>query len=125
MASEFTQKVLQIVEMVPKGKVVNYGQISLMAGFPRGARQVGWVLHQYGDEVPWWRVINNAGRISTRCVEHHASLQKELLRKEAVEVKENLDVDIEKYRWRPSERILGQLELEDEYIFKILEKYSF
>lgn len=123
--SPFKQKIIQIVKMIPKGNVVSYGQVSLMAGVPRGARQVGWILHQHGDQVPWWRVINNAGRISIKSVEHHANLQRDLLEKEGIKVTKNLNIDIEKYRWKPDEKTLNNLALDDEYIFKILEKYTF
>ena len=100
MVTKFSEKVLEIVRSVPKGKVVSYGQVALMADFPRGARNVGWILHQFGDKSPWWRVINNAGRISTKCLEHTALLQKELLMSEGVKVTKKLEIDIEKYRYR-------------------------
>ena len=72
-----------------------------MAEFPRGARQVGWILHQSGDDFPWWRVINNSGRISTNCLEHTALFQKELLVNEGVKVTDKFEIDIEKYRYKP------------------------
>jgi len=75
--SKFKDKVIQIVRKIPKGKVASYGQVALMAGIPRAALQVGWVLHLSGDDgiTPRWRVINNAGRISTKCIEHNANIQ--------------------------------------------------
>ena len=111
---------------MPYGKVVSYGQVSLMAGVPRAALQVGWVLHLSGEdgETPWWRVINNAGRISTKCLEHTANHQQKLLEKEGVIVKKNLKIDIEKYRWRPDIKTLKKLELGQDYIFGILDKYG-
>jgi methylated-DNA-protein-cysteine methyltransferase-like protein len=124
--SKFTDQVIKIVRKVPYGKVVSYGQVSLMAGVPRAALQVGWVLHTSGGDgvTPWWRVINNAGRISTSCLEHTANNQKVLLEKEEVEVKKNLKIDIEKYRWRPDIKTLKKLELDQDYIFGILDKYG-
>lgn len=86
---------------------------------------MGWILHQYGDETPWWRVINNAGRISTTCLEHHANLQKEFLKEEGIKITKKLTIEIEKYRWRPTEKILAELKLDDEYVFRILKKYTF
>ncbi len=97
--SKFSEDVLTIVKQIPSGKVVSYGQVALLAGHPRAARQVGCILHFHGEEVPWWRVINNAGRISTKCIEHNADLQREFLREEEVEVGEDLSVDIAFYRW--------------------------
>lgn len=124
--SAFKQKVYEIVRNIPKGKVVSYGQVALMAGVPRAAIQVGWVLHisNEEDKLPWWRVINNAGRISTTCLEHTANMQKEILEGEGVIVKPKLKIDIEKYRFRPTPKTLKTFKLSDEYIFKLLEKYS-
>lgn len=122
--SKFSEKVIEITNMIPKGKVVSYGQVALMAGVPRGARQVGWILHQHGDKTPWWRIINNAGRIGTKCPEHTPNLQKELLEREGIVATRKLNIDIEKHRWRPSQTTLDKLKLSDEYVFKIIEKYE-
>jgi len=124
--SKFKDNVIKIVRLIPKGKVVSYGQVALMCGIPRAAIQVGWVLHLCGDDgiTPWWRVINNQGRISTKCIEHNANFQKKLLEKEGIEVKKNLDIDINKYRWRPSIKVLDKLQLSEECIFTIQEKYK-
>jgi methylated-DNA-protein-cysteine methyltransferase-like protein len=98
----FSDLVLKIVKAIPKGKVASYGQIALMAGEPRAARQVGWVLNQKSDgQTPWWRVINNSGRISIKHPEISALEQKELLEKEGVKVGKNFEVNIEKFRWHP------------------------
>jgi len=66
----FKAKVLKVVSEIPFGKVMSYGQIALVCGEPRMARQVGWVLNglnghevQHG-EIPWWRVVNREGVIS-------------------------------------------------------------
>lgn len=122
--SPFKQRVIQIVGMIPKGKVVSYGQVALMAGVPRGARQVGWVMFSVEEEnLPWWRVINNEGRISIKNPGVSPIEQKEELEKDGVVVCKEYGIDIEKYRWRPEQKILNKLQLDDEYIFKILEKF--
>jgi len=98
-----------------------------MAGIPKGARFVGGVLHFRGEHTPWWRVINNAGRISISTSDHNhtATVQKEKLLSEGVGVNKKLNIDIEKYRWRPKPDILEKLELKEDYIQKIMEKYLF
>jgi methylated-DNA-protein-cysteine methyltransferase-like protein len=125
MASQFKTKVINAVRTVPKGKVASYGQIALMVGVPRAAIQVGWVLHGSGSDgiTPWWRIINNAGRISTKCEEHTAWMQKELLEAEGVVVTDKLNIEIEKYRYRPNQIQLKELALEDAYIVLIMEKF--
>lgn len=124
--SAFKQKVYEIVRNIPKGRVVSYGQVALMAGLPRAAIQVGWVLHisNEKDKLPWWRVINNAGRISTTCLEHTAQVQKEILESEGVIVNPKLKIDIEKYRFIPNVRFLNKMKLPQDYIHKLIEKYS-
>jgi len=99
---KFSDLVLKIVKTIPKGRVASYGQVALMAGEPRAARQVGWVLNQKSDDkTPWWRVINNSGRISIKHPEISALEQKGLLEKEGVKVGNNFEIDIEKCRWHP------------------------
>lgn len=123
--SEFKLKVLQAVKKVPRGKVASYGQIALMIGVPKAARAVGGVLHENGDTVPWWRIVNNAGRISTKCLEHTPILQKQLLEKEGLKIKNNLTFNIEKYRYRPDPSELKDLELDDKYVEMILARYFY
>jgi methylated-DNA-protein-cysteine methyltransferase-like protein len=99
---KFSELVIKIVKTIPKGKVASYGQIALIAGEPRAARQVGWILNQKSDEqTPWWRIINNSGRISIKHPEISALEQKELLEKEGIKVTKNFEIDIKKYRWYP------------------------
>ena len=121
--SKFKEKVLEVVSKIPPGTVVSYGQIALMAGIPRGARQVGRILCHYGEPYPWWRVINNAGRISTTCLDHTSLSQKDLLMKEGVLVDKDLNIDIEKHRWRPEPKILDKLELDPEYVEALMKKF--
>jgi methylated-DNA-protein-cysteine methyltransferase-like protein len=126
--SKFKQKVIEITHLIPKGKVASYGQIALLAGVPRGARQVGWVLFSEGPEnketLPWWRIINNEGKISIKNPKVSPLEQKHLLEKEHITVSESLTIDIEKYRWRPDLELMQKLLLEDEVIEKLLRKYG-
>lgn len=131
--SRFKQKIIEICKMIPHGKVVSYGQVALMAGVPKAAQAVGQVLRQLEDtpikskhNLPWWRVVNNAGRVSIKGTKYHnAVTQKALLVKENIEVKKDLTFDIEEYRWRPEPELLEKLELDERYIEKIIEKYLY
>ncbi|MBW6441619.1 MGMT family protein [Patescibacteria group bacterium] len=124
--SKFTDGVINIVKLVPKGKVVSYGQVAVMVGSPRSALQVGWALHIKGEEgiTPWWRVVNKDGYISTKCEEHTKNIQKEHLLKEGVEVGKNLKIDMKKFRWFPKYSTLKNLELDEKYIYLLSEKYK-
>jgi methylated-DNA-protein-cysteine methyltransferase related protein len=99
------QKIYAAVKRIPKGRVATYGQIALIAGLGRRARQVGYALHALPDDikVPWHRVINAKGEISSRSSGDHDSLQRVLLEKEGVGFGLNGRVSLDKYRWRPEE----------------------
>lgn len=57
---EMADRVLAVVDQVPEGKVVTYGDIGKVVGC--GPRQVGQVMAQYGSLVAWWRVLRADGR---------------------------------------------------------------
>ena len=59
MDDVLVEKVLRAVELVPRGRVISYGDIAALVG--TGPRQVGWVLREYGSGVSWWRVVNASG----------------------------------------------------------------
>lgn len=52
--------VLAVVEQVPPGQVLTYGDVAELTG-EGGPRQVGTVLARYGGGVPWWRVLRADG----------------------------------------------------------------
>lgn len=123
--STFKESVIKAVESVPYGSVASYGQIALMVGIPRAAIQVGSVLNKLEGHynLPWWRIINNSGRITIKGSKYDASDQKDFLQKEGVPVSSEYTVDIERYRYRPTPNDLQRLNLEEEYIQKMIDKY--
>jgi methylated-DNA-protein-cysteine methyltransferase related protein len=85
--NDFHEAVLRVMRRIPAGRVVNYGRVALLAGYPGAARAIGNALHALDEQqaaVPWWRVINRAGRISTNCPTHTAQEQRRLLEAEGV-----------------------------------------
>ncbi len=58
----FTQKVLEVVRKIPRGKILTYKQVAKFAGSPNAARAVGSVLKQnYDPKIPCHRVIRSDG----------------------------------------------------------------
>jgi methylated-DNA-protein-cysteine methyltransferase related protein len=92
-----------MVAKIPEGKVATYGQIAAMLDNPRAARTVGWALHSTPKDldIPWHRVINSKGRISTDCGLHDADLQRVLLENEEIVFDSKGYVDLDIYQWKP------------------------
>ncbi|MDF7629590.1 MGMT family protein [Erwiniaceae bacterium L1_55_4] len=97
--SNFSERVWQIIAAIPRGKVTTYGDIALLAGSPRAARQVGGVLRRLpdGSKLPWFRVINRHGRISLQGDDLFR--QRDALEAEGIEVSDAGEIELEKYRW--------------------------
>lgn len=95
----FTENCLRIIQSIPAGYVMTYGQIAKEAGSPRGARQVVRILHSMSDKynLPWHRVMNAKGELP-RIAGNGPHLQKNLLESEGVEVSSDFKIDLEKYR---------------------------
>jgi methylated-DNA-protein-cysteine methyltransferase related protein len=80
-------RILDVIRSLREGEVVTYGDIAADAGYPQLSRLVGRLLAQSGDssagdELPWWRVVNSAGRL----VPGNEREQAEQLSSEGVEV---------------------------------------
>ena len=125
--SKFKDRVVKIVKMIPRGQVMSYGQVALYVGVPRAARQVGWILRGLHKEtpVPWWRVVNNEGRISIKHSKFHALEQKAILEKEGLKIAKDLTFAIEKYRFMPDADFVKKLELDPLYLGIISDKLPF
>lgn len=124
--SPFKDKVIQIIQLVPQGKVVSYGQVAAYAGVPRAAREVGWILNSLENTIslPWWRVVNNSGYLSIRGNQTADKvLQAKLLQNEEIEVSEDFTLNMEKYRWRLDLEVIKTLQLDNEYVEQKLAKY--
>lgn len=97
---DFTKQVIQIIQSIPPGAVMTYGQVSAAAGNRRGARQVSRILHTMSQkhELPWHRVINAKGEISFT-----KNNQRDRLEAEGIVFNIQGKVDLERYRWFPIE----------------------
>ena len=77
------RRILDVLVTLQPGEVVTYGEVAEVAGYPKRSRLVGHILATTGVEVPWWRVVNVAGRL----VPGHEPEQAALLRAEGVVVR--------------------------------------
>lgn len=101
--SEFSERVYDCVRRIPKGRIINYGSIAALAGEPRAARGVGYALGHLpaGTGVPWWRVVNRRGAISTSRASGLALRQRALLEREGIVFDDRGEASWERFGWDP------------------------
>lgn len=99
------KRIYEQVRCIPEGRVATYGQIAELAGFPRHARQVGYALaalrEQENPDVPWHRVINARGEISSRFDAGSEEYQRILLEEEGVVFDDGGRVSLARFQWQP------------------------
>jgi methylated-DNA-protein-cysteine methyltransferase-like protein len=90
------------VRRVPKGRVITYGEVARTVGGCT-ARQVGYAMAALpeGSDVPWHRVVNSRGEISTRSRDADGALvQRILLEREGVRFGPGGKLDLSRWGWR-------------------------
>jgi len=94
------EKIYEVVRQVPPGKVATYGQIAKIVGFCT-PRMVGYAMAAlpHGVNVPWQRVVNHKGEISTRSRGDGARRQRGLLRAEGIRFDRKGRINLKKVRW--------------------------
>jgi methylated-DNA-protein-cysteine methyltransferase related protein len=102
------EQIYRIVLRIPRGRVMAYGQIARLLDDRYSPRLVGWAMHatpQDGRDIPWHRVINSKGGISTgRVIIAEPQLQRYLLEAEGVVFDERGHCDLSLYQWSPPTR---------------------
>jgi methylated-DNA-protein-cysteine methyltransferase related protein len=88
--------VLDVVDAIPAGRVMTYGDIARYLGIP-SARQVGQILARSGHEVPWQRVVMADGAPASHDPARHLAR----LRAERTPLRAGR-VDLAVARWRPA-----------------------
>ena len=95
------EKIYAYLQLIPKGKVVTYGQIAAYLGDKRLARAVGNALHKNPDpdKYPCYKVVNAKGQLSQQFAFGGIDGQKSRLEAEGIEVI-NGAVCLETYQWK-------------------------
>ncbi len=100
-SDELAQQILAVIDAIPYGRVATYGQIARLAGLPKHARLVGYVLKHLdaAADLPWHRVINSQGKISlSKLDENGLNMQAQKLLSEGIAVAAG-KIDLKKYQW--------------------------
>jgi len=96
-------EIYDIVARIPCRRVATYGQIAELAGIPGQPRRIGYALSALPEDsnIPWHRVINAQGKISTRSGSGPDKFQRRLLKQEGIEFEASGRIDLSRFQWRP------------------------
>lgn len=99
MSNDLYQRIYDVARQVPYGQVATYGQLATIVGAPLTARDVGDAMAALRDRhptppVPWQRVINAQGKVST------GPRQQQLLEQEGVTFNTKGHTDLQRFGWR-------------------------
>jgi len=93
-ADDYAELVLSLVERIPAGRVMTYGDVAEYLG-SGGPRQVGRVMATQGGGVPWWRVIRADGRM----LPGHEARARAAYAAEGTPLRGEDRVDLRRARW--------------------------
>jgi methylated-DNA-protein-cysteine methyltransferase-like protein len=107
VAPGFFKDVWEVVKLIPKGRVTNYGAIARYLGTAMSARMVGWAMNaaHAHKRIPAHRVVNRQGLLTGK---HHfetPTAMKERLEKDGVSVKKDQVQNFEKIFWDPAKEL--------------------
>lgn len=102
---DFYKRMQYVCEKIPYGRAASYGQIALLCGRPKNARQVGFALKRglAGDHVPAHRIVNGSGFLSGAGAFEFPQMQKMMLESEGIfvtETEKGWKIDLRKYGWK-------------------------
>ena len=100
------EQIYRILQNIPKGKIVTYGQIAEMLGNKHYARAVGNILHANpdGEKYPCYKVVNSKGHLACQYAFGGIEKQREKLSTDGIEVIDH-KVDLKKYQWSGSSNL--------------------
>lgn len=113
MANSY-DRIYAVVRQIPVGKVATYGQVAELAGLIGKPRVVGYALYRVtsDSDIPWQRVVNAKGEISTSVFRQGTDdLQRLLLEQEGVAFTGGR-IDLGQYRWQPPQDMIDAIEME-------------
>ena len=101
--SDFFIDVIEVVKLIPKGRVTTYGRIAKYLGSVKSSRSVGWALNniKLDDTIPAHRVVNRNGLLTGRCHFPKPDFMKNKLMSEGVLIHDNCVVNLNKFIWDP------------------------
>lgn len=100
--SDLMARTFALVRACPAGRVTTYGWLGKALGYPRGARMIGFIMHECPKDVPAQRVINSKGELTGSWAFGERDRMRHLLEAEGIVFSERGNVDLKRYGWDPA-----------------------
>ena len=98
----YCARIYELVEQIPFGHVMTYGQIAEILGEEFNAKAVCLALHSAdGEKVPWQRVVTSHGSCAAGRIFLPYNVQQKLLEAEGILFNEKSRCSLKKYLWTP------------------------
>ena len=104
----FFEKVYEVVEQIPYGRVTSYGAIAEYLGSRGSARMVGWAMNKSissKHNIPAHRVVNRNGVLTGK---HHFGgheVMRQLLESEGAIIEDDKIMNFDELFWNPLKEI--------------------
>jgi methylated-DNA-protein-cysteine methyltransferase related protein len=100
---DFFVDVIEVVKLIPNGRVTTYGAIARYLGSPKSSRAVGWALNKVkiDSDIPAHRVVNRIGALTGEIHFSNGASMRERLIKENIIVNKDVVENMEDVFWDP------------------------
>jgi methylated-DNA-protein-cysteine methyltransferase-like protein len=93
--TDFQQRLVEVLNDIPEGSVVTYGQLADLAGSSGAARAAGSAMKKdFAADYPCWRVVGSDGSLHESAIGGPEE-QHDRLKREGVEFEDESTVDLE------------------------------
>jgi methylated-DNA-protein-cysteine methyltransferase related protein len=102
----FRDRAYELVLRIPRGRLMTYGLVARVLGEGYDARAIGNIMYATPKDeraIPWHRVVNSQGGLSTAGLTTPPDLQQRLLETENIEFNDKGKCKLETYLWTPPE----------------------
>ncbi len=107
--NKFDPCVWQVVESIPPGRVMGYGEVARAAGYPRYSRMVSSAMSRSPEPLPWYRVVRSNRTLAFEPGSSYYQEQAQLLKQEGVRfdglkiIEAESDDSLDRILWGPQE----------------------
>ena len=107
MKSNFFDDVVDLVKLIPHGRVTTYGAIANYLGASKSSRTVGWVLNSqsFKHNLPAHRVVNRFGVLTGKNHFPNQLYMQQKLEEEGLIITKDKVLNFEKFFWDPNKEL--------------------